>query len=79
MDRDIGDASFTFRTSPSSLYRVTEADLNRILGFPTDNLIADPSSEDLEGFFETIGYYKEPMVMSNLDKKIYAYGMGLLL
>ena len=69
VDRDSGEASFTFRVSPTSLYRVIEADLNRILGFPTENLAADPTSEDLEGFFETIGYYKEPMVMSNLVKK----------
>ena len=69
LDRDSGEASFTFRVSLSSLYRVIEADLNRILGFPMDNLVADPTSEDLEGFFETIGYYKEPMVMSNLLKK----------
>ncbi|KAK1392060.1 hypothetical protein POM88_011116 [Heracleum sosnowskyi] len=46
--------SFSFVVPGGRTIRVTEHDFNRILHFPTENLVPDPSTEEIHAFFTLI-------------------------
>ncbi|KAK1363913.1 hypothetical protein POM88_039474 [Heracleum sosnowskyi] len=47
-------SSFSFVVPGGRTIRVTEHDLNRILHFPTENLVPDPNTEEIHAFFTLI-------------------------